>query len=70
VPLNAIYRLPGTGEDFVFVVQQDNTVKRKPVKRVTTRGTLVLVKGVKANQTLATDGKNKLSDGSNVHLND
>lgn len=67
IPMNAIYRQPGTGNDYVFVVT-DNKVSRKPVERVETRGSFLIIKGIEADKTLVLDGKNKLTDGAEVTL--
>src|SRR6056297_2750839 len=59
VPLNSIYRQPGTGNEYVFVIQNDNTVTRKPVEKGYNKGDSLTVKGLKPNQQIVVDGKNK-----------
>jgi len=66
VPLNSIYRQPGTGDEYVFVIQNDNTVTRKPVEKGYHKGDSLTVKGLKPNQQIVVDGKNKLNDGDKV----
>ena len=68
VPLDAIYRLPGTGEDFVFIVRSDSTVKRVKIKRLYNRDGMVAVSGVKDGQTIVITGENQLSDGDKVDI--
>jgi len=67
VPMNAIYRQPGTGNDYVFVVD-NNIVSRKAVERVDTRGASLIIKGIEADKTLVLHGKNKLTDGVEVAI--
>jgi len=67
VPLNAIYRQAGTGNDFVFIVR-DNKALRKPIKKLYNRGKMVAVKGIDDNQQVVVHGKNKLNDGDPVKV--
>jgi membrane fusion protein (multidrug efflux system) len=67
IPLNAIYRQPGTGNDFVFIVQ-DNRAVRKPVEKLYNQGKKVAVKGISANQQVVVHGKNRLNDGDPVQV--
>lgn len=66
VPLSAIYRLPGTGKDFVFVVQPDNTVQRVAIERGTTRGEKVAINNIKPGDEIVITGKNKLANGTKI----
>lgn len=68
IPLNAIYRMPGTGEDFVFLLQDESTVKRQKIVRQENRGELVRIEGLKAGKQVVTHGKTKLSDGQAVQV--
>ena len=71
VPLNAIYRLAGTAEEFVFKLNEDGTtVSRIAVKRGEIKDGWVYVDSneVKSGDTIIVDGKNKLSDGSKVNV--
>lgn len=67
IPLNAIYRQPGTPEDFVFVIK-NNTANRIKVNRVKTIGEMVFVEGLEPNLVVATEGKNRLLEGSTVKI--
>jgi len=66
VPLNSIYRQPGTGNEYIFVIQKNNKVTRKPVKKGYNKGDSLTVKGLKPNQQIVVDGKNKLNEGDKV----
>ncbi|WP_311566399.1 efflux RND transporter periplasmic adaptor subunit [Porphyromonas uenonis] len=71
VPLNAIYRLAGTAEEFVFKLNEDGaTVSRIAVKRGEINDGWVYVESneLKSGDTIIIDGKNKLSDGSKVNV--
>lgn len=65
IPINSIYRQPGTGNNYVFVVQ-NKTVSKKPIQKLYTRGENVAVKGVRNNVKVVVHGKNKLNDGDQV----
>lgn len=67
VPINAIYRQPGTPEDYVFKII-DNTAYRVRINRLKTIGSWVAVDSVKAGDTVATNGKNRLIDGSRINI--
>ena len=68
VPMNAIYRQQGTGENFIFVVKADNTVDRISVTRGETVGTSVHIPELSAGTTVVIDGKNKLEQGSKIEV--
>ena len=63
----AIYRQPGTGNDYIFMVK-GNSVTKIPVKRLYTVEELVAVDGIKPNETIVVAGKNKLRDGMEVEI--
>jgi membrane fusion protein, multidrug efflux system len=67
IPLSAIYRQPGTPEDYVFVIKND-TAYRKPVNRLQVVGDMVYVDGIEKNEYVATEGKNRLIDKSLVEI--
>ena len=67
VPISAIYRQAGTGEDYIFTVI-NNIVHKNPVKRIATLKDKVAVKGLKINQEIITLGKNKVHEGSKVTI--
>lgn len=68
IPLNAIYRQPGTGNDYVFVLK-NNAVTRKPIEKIYTKGKDVVVKGIRPDRQVVVHGKNKLNDGDQVIVN-
>lgn len=68
VPLNAIYRQSGTGDDYLFVVDAEHKVKRVLINRIQTIGDEVVVSGVSKGLQIVIDGKNKLSEGSVVKV--
>jgi len=67
VPISAIYRQTGTGEDYIFTVI-NNIVHKNPVKRIATLKDKIAVKGLKVNQEIITLGKNKVHEGSKVTI--
>ena len=68
VPMNAIYRQQGSGENFIFVVNDNNTVSRISVTRGETEGTFVHIPELDKDITVVIDGKNKLEDGSQIEI--
>lgn len=66
IPLNSIYRQPGTGNEYVFVIQEDKTVARKRIEKVYNKEDKVAIKGLEPGQKVVVDGKNKLNDGDKV----
>ena len=67
VPISAILRQAGTGEDYIFTVV-NNIVHKNPVNRLTTIKDKVAVSGLKTNQEIVTLGKNKVHEGSKVTI--
>lgn len=65
VPQEAIYRLSGTNDEYVFVLK-DNKVKRVPITRGEIRGSLVAVTGLESNLDVLVSGLQKVSDGCEV----
>ncbi|MFC2152558.1 efflux RND transporter periplasmic adaptor subunit [Bacteroidota bacterium] len=65
VPNESIYRQPGTGNDFVYIIKED-IARRIPIKRIYTVEELVAIKGLDPNESIVVAGKNKLSDGMSV----
>ena len=68
VPVNALYRQQGTGDNYIFIVNSDNTVSRKKVTRGEALGTLIHVPELDENSTVVVDGKNKLDDGATIEI--
>lgn len=71
VPLNAIYRLAGTGEEYLFKLSADGTtVTRIPVTRGEISDGWVYIESadIKSGDSVVIDGKNKLSEGSKVNV--
>ncbi len=66
IPLNSIYRQSGTGNDYVFIVNDNNTVTRKPIEKKYTMEENVAVKGVQKNKEIVVNGKKKLNEGDKV----
>lgn len=67
VPVTAV-RQSGSGE-FVFVLQQDRTVKQRPVVRGQQVGDRVqIVSGLQVGERVITEGADRLRDGSRVML--
>jgi len=67
VPVAAV-RQSGGGE-FVFVLQQDHTVKQRPVVRGQPLGDRVqIVSGLQIGERVITEGADRLRDGSRVQL--
>jgi len=64
VPTAAIQRNDDAA--FVYVIQDDGTVKSQPVKLTASEGDDTAVTGVHAGDSLVTDGFEKLQDGSKV----
>lgn len=67
VPLEAIYRQTGTGNDFVFEIK-NNQAHRIAVTRLYTINDQVAVSGIKKGITIAVGGKNKLNEASKVEI--
>lgn len=67
VPVNSIYRQPGTSEEFLFAVEGKN-VKKIKIDRLFTEGSLAGVSGIEPGTTVVVSGKEKLSDGSVVEI--
>jgi membrane fusion protein (multidrug efflux system) len=67
VPLKSIYRMPGTSEDYVYVVKQD-IVHRVRVEQLETLGDYVAVKGLEPNSEVIVEGKNRVSEGLQVQV--
>lgn len=67
VPLSAITRLAGTGEEFVYVVE-NNRAKRIVVNQIQTLGNNVAVTGIEPGQMVIVEGKAKVQNGSKVDV--
>lgn len=65
VPLNSVYRLAGTSDEYVFVAE-NNKVRRQKITKILTDNAIVAVKEIKAGEQVVINGKEKLSDGSPV----
>lgn len=68
VPINALYRQPGTGEEYLFVVNGNNTVTRTQVTRGESLNNLVRIPEIDVNTVVVIDGKNKLDEGMSVEV--
>lgn len=67
VPNESIYRQPGTGNDFVFVIK-DNMAYKTKVKRLYTVEDLAAIEGLEPNMVIVVAGKSKLSDEMEVEI--
>lgn len=67
VPLNAIYRQPGTPEDYVYKIEND-TAYRIAIERRKVFGDMIFVEGIEKDIKIATEGKNRLIHGSHVKV--
>ena len=67
VPLNSIYRQPGTGNHYVFVVE-NGKVSKKPINKLYSKGDKTAVKGIQSNVKVVVHGKNKLNDGDKITI--
>jgi membrane fusion protein, multidrug efflux system len=67
VPMNAIYRQPGTADDYLFIVE-NNKVKRLKIDRKWADDNNVAVEGISHDMMIVTSGKEKLNDGSLVEI--
>lgn len=69
VPVNALLRKQGTGDEYVFIVNDDNrTVSRRKISRGIAKGNLLYIDGITAGERVVIDGKNKLDEGSAVEI--
>ncbi len=66
IPLEAIFRQTGTGNNFVFIVNNENKAVRKPVEQLYTKEEQVAVTGIKKNREVVVHGKSKLKSGDQV----
>lgn len=67
VPIESLYRQPGTGNDFVFKIENNIAIKT-PVQRIYTKENLVAVTGIKKDCVIAAAGKSKLNDQQKVKI--
>lgn len=67
VKAGAIYRQPGTPEDFVFVIK-GGIARKVRINKIKSEGEYVIVEGIRAGDTVALEGKNKLVDGSKIKI--
>lgn len=67
VKTNAVYRQPGTPDDFIFVIKNNKASKIK-IKKIKSEGEYVVVEGINPGDTVALEGKNRLVDGSKVRI--
>lgn len=68
VPLNAISRQQGTGDEYLFVVNEELTVSRRKITRGEVENGYVRVPEVNAGERVVVDGKNRLIDGLVVEI--
>lgn len=68
VPVNAIYRQQGTGENYLFIVNSDNTVTRTKITRGESIDAFIHIPEIDENTIVVVDGKNRLDDGSKIEI--
>ena len=69
VPVSAVRN--GSGGDFVYVLNEDGTVKQRLVKRgEATPDMVAIVSGLEAGERVVTEGADRLKDGARVQLAD
>jgi membrane fusion protein (multidrug efflux system) len=68
IPAQSIYRQPGTANDFVFVISE-NIAKKVAISRLYNVDENVAISGIGPDVIIAVAGKNKLSDGVQVTVN-
>lgn len=68
VPLRALMKAQGTGDEYVYTILSDSTAQRKPITRGTLVGAWVEVQGIEAGEVVAVEGKSKLLDGSRINV--
>lgn len=66
VPLRALLKMQGTGDEYVFTIDENDIAHRTPVTRKESMGGWVMVEGVEPNAVVAIEGKSKLNDGCSV----
>ncbi len=67
VPISSISRMAGTGNDYVYTVQ-NSKVSRLQVERKYTINDMVAVKGIAAGAVVISDGKTRVSEGQVVDI--
>jgi len=65
VPMSAVQRIAGTGEDVVYLVKSE-TVERRSVQRQETISDDVAISGIEAGEQLIVSGKSKVKSGQKV----
>ncbi|HAN18858.1 MAG: hypothetical protein A2X13_07835 [Bacteroidetes bacterium GWC2_33_15] len=67
IPFESIYRQPGTGLEYVFVID-NNIAEKVQVSRKFSNEKFIAVDGLKPGKTIAVAGKSKLSTGCRVKV--
>lgn len=67
IPLKCIARTLGTGEDFVWVLN-DSIASRVVVNRIYALGDMIAVTGLNPNDKVIAEGKNRVSNGQTVEV--
>ncbi len=65
VPMEAVYRDPETDQEVVFVVK-NGVVDMRPVERLSSRGSKLVLSGIKPGDEVITGGKNRINHGDRV----
>jgi len=67
VTLDAVYRQPGTAEDFLFIAA-NSKVRKQRIQRLWADDNWVGVNGINSGEIVVTSGKEKLHDGSLIDI--
>lgn len=68
VPISSIYRQPGTSEDYVYVVNENDEIKRVSIQQGATSGENIQIQGVSEGTHIIANGKNKIVENSRVNF--
>lgn len=67
VPLNAVYRQPGTGDDYLFIAE-NSSARIQKIEVLWMDNGAVGVNGIDNGSMIITNGKEKLHDGSKIEI--
>jgi membrane fusion protein (multidrug efflux system) len=67
IPRSAVLRQTGTGEDYVFVAEEEKA-KRKAIKQVGFLEDKIAIKGIKVLEQVIVGGKNKVINGARIKI--
>jgi len=67
IPRSAVLRQTGTGEDYVFVAEEEKA-KRRAIKQVGFLEDKITIKGIKVLEQVIVGGKNKVINGAKIKI--